>query len=182
MSHKFTGQISHYSGLPEFQEAAVKKLNELFGRQRPLDVFDFSVDHKNGTFEAIGYYEEHAPKAKKIGEPVEEVQTITDENGFPIEGEEDDEKIEKPIEEISKPVEVPVEENINPADISTEPVDRSAELPVEQDAVEPIVQCTNAAIVLAQKSDIDIRKVIGTGVDGKIGKPDVEKYIKGLAE
>ena len=71
MSHVFKGQISHYSGLQEFQERAVKTLNELFGRHKALDVFDFTIDVENEQYIAVGYREgEDAPAEQKSGEPL----------------------------------------------------------------------------------------------------------------
>ncbi len=72
MSKSFTGQILHYCNVEEFQEKAARTLTELFGREKPFDVFDFSEDKKAGTYTCIGYREEEddIPGEQKVGEPL----------------------------------------------------------------------------------------------------------------
>lgn len=71
MPHVFKGQIAHYSGLPEFQERAVRTLNELFGRVKPLEVFDFSEDSDAGEYTAIGYaHGEKLPEEQLPGDDI----------------------------------------------------------------------------------------------------------------
>lgn len=56
-----------FSNFDHFKEIAVKTLNEIFGRVRPLDVIDFSEDAEN--YKAVGYYDdEQIPEEQAPGE------------------------------------------------------------------------------------------------------------------
>lgn len=78
MSHVFKDHIKNYSCLQEFQEKSVRFLNELFGRQEPLEIFDFTINEVEGQYAAIGYREgEKIPEEQKPGEAVsEEIKEI----------------------------------------------------------------------------------------------------------
>lgn len=71
MARVYKNHIHLYSGLQEFQEKAVRFLNEIYGRQKPLDFVDFAVDEAEKMFIATGWYNgEEAPKEQKPGEPL----------------------------------------------------------------------------------------------------------------
>lgn len=83
MARVYKNHIHLYSGLQEFQEKAVRFLNEIYGRQKPLDFVDFAVDEAEQMFIATGWYEgEDAPAEQKPGEPLSVAAQIA--NNAPV--------------------------------------------------------------------------------------------------
>lgn len=71
MARVYKNHINAYSGLQEFQEKAVRFLNELYGREKTLDFIDFAVDEENQMYIATGWFDgEDAPVEQKVGEPL----------------------------------------------------------------------------------------------------------------
>lgn len=69
MPRHYSGPVQNYHNVEHFQETAVKTINELFGREKPYDVFDFSEDKAAGTYSAVAYYDdEDMPAEQKCGE------------------------------------------------------------------------------------------------------------------
>src|SRR3954468_22684701 len=69
MPRHYSGPVVNYHNVEHFQETAIKTINEIFGREKPYDVFDFSEDKAAGTYSAVAYYDdEDMPVEQKRGE------------------------------------------------------------------------------------------------------------------
>jgi hypothetical protein len=59
---------TNFSSFEEFKEIGVKTIQEIYGRVRPLDVFDFSQNETH--YKVVGYYDgEVIPEEQAAGEP-----------------------------------------------------------------------------------------------------------------
>lgn len=77
MPQVYKALTSKFSCLQEFQEKAVRFLNELYGRRHPLETFDFAEVKENGDeyFVATGYHaHEEVPAETKVGKPISKAQ------------------------------------------------------------------------------------------------------------
>lgn len=71
MPHVYKAQVGQFSCVQEFQEKAVRFLNELFGRSHPLEVFDFAENKETGEYIATGYrHDEEVPGELQPGQPI----------------------------------------------------------------------------------------------------------------
>jgi len=131
----YEGPSQNYTNLEVFKETAVKTLNNIYGRRKPFDVFDFSEHEKDGLtyWKCVAYHEGDAnvPQEQKPGEVLSEEQLAAAAKQAAVTGTGD-----------------------------------------------TVIDATEAAAKLAQEKGVDLALVTGTGANGRIGKPDVEAFLK----
>ena len=73
----YEGPSQNYTNLEVFKETAIKTLNNIYGRPKPFDVFDFSEYQKDGLtyWRAVAFHENKAPAPVPVGEVIENPQT-----------------------------------------------------------------------------------------------------------
>jgi pyruvate/2-oxoglutarate dehydrogenase complex dihydrolipoamide acyltransferase (E2) component len=180
MPHSYENTKNNFSSFDEFKEVATKTLHEVYGREKPFDVIDFSYNETH--YRAVGYRDgEELPPEQQEGEPLqaEVVVELTAEEAADLEA-----KVKSGhmsfeaaaafgLKEIDG---VPVLEAAKNAL-------RNPDAPVGRVEVSKgIVKigeatASTAAADLADASGVDISKVEGTGKDGIIKLGDVKDYI-----
>lgn len=178
MAKRYVNVKENFSSFEEFKEVATKTLNEIFGRGKPFDLFDYSYDD-NGTYTAVGYYEGEEPAEIEEGTPLPEEAVAEIEKTEVVSNDE--------VEEIKA-----LKERIDAAateetELSYADLKRGAELglftegPHEGAKVYTLAQILGAsdqAIELAEELNVDIRLIEGTGKAGNVGVADVREYVK----
>lgn len=226
MPHVYKNILSNFTGIEHFIETAIKTLNELFGRDEPLDDFDYAqgpdgqcvmIGYKKGEAAAVGISDQ------KQGEP------LSDQNAAKVEAITDIAKTQCNFVDHTEEGPAPfiddnflLGSNVQPATFKLsdgselqlgEIVRRAkgisglqtakewnaltddqrevfiagevAKLDLydadKDDTVDDDINATDAAFTYAQENGIDLKAVTGTGKDGRIGKPDVDAFIKAQA-
>lgn len=151
MPYLYENSKTNFSCLDHFKEVAVKTINEIYGREKPLDVFDFSETHD--TYKCVAYYDhEDMPDEQAEGEVLsQDAQAAIDKF----------EDVDKEELEAEEAVEDEGETNDETKyDLGT------------------VLKASDAAMKLAAEKGVDLKLVTGTGADGNITKGDVEKFLK----
>lgn len=78
MPHVYKALANQFSCVQEFQEKAVRFLNELYGRRHPLETFDFAEaknEEGRDIYIATAYHaHEELPAETKVGKPLSKAQ------------------------------------------------------------------------------------------------------------
>lgn len=197
-----------FCNFDHFKETAVKTLNEIFGRVRPLDVIDFSENAD--TYRAVGYYDGEAlPAEQKPGEPQSEeaaeqerIAREQDEANRRASDKEFEERIAYVRGELdanrplaSEDLAFAVSNGLLPdlavnatqaqdlTHVSDEEIEAqlNGEQSVPTYTLDTILKATDEAMKLAEEHGVDLSKVVGTGAGGNIKKSDVAEYLKNNA-
>lgn len=177
MPYLYEQPKQNFTCAQHFQEVAIKTINEIYGRVKPLDIFDFSENKTH--YRAVAYREgedavpeEQLPGAPTGDDEVEKARAAEEENK------------RKADEELAAARARLINVLEQGGELSDEDKALARTLELIDDegkyTLEQILKASDAAMKLADEAGIDLKLVTGTGANGNITKGDVEKYIAGL--
>lgn len=171
----YRNAAENFANFDHFKEVAIKQLNEIYGRVRPLDVFDFSiVDHH--FYVAVGYYDdEEMPEEQKEGEVLSEAAAAAN-TATP----EEEAAAAKAAEEAAALAAAETErlKALVEAGETLSAEDEVLAANLGLFTVAEVLKASDAALALVAAEGLDLSKITGTGKNGNITKADVENFIK----
>ena len=176
MPYLYENSKKNFADFEDFKSAAVKTINEIYGRVKPLDVFDFS--ETKDIYRAVAYYDhEDIPVVDPVGNVVnndeaDKARALEADNLLKAEQEVQAARA-RIINVIEQGGELSEEDKVVARTLGL--IDAEDKYTLAQ-----ILKASDAAIKLAEEEGVDLKLVTGTGKDGNVTKGDVEAYLKAL--